>query len=103
MKIETTMKTDFFQVLQTLGISWQNLVNGLIGGLVWSVYKRSKFYVALRQIFIGGIVSAYVTPFVASKTNLPATGFLSFVIGMIGMVVLDTLYNWAVKKIKLFL
>jgi hypothetical protein len=95
------MKTDILTLLDQLGLAWQNLVNGFVGAAVWAIHKKTKFWSALRQIFIGGIVAGYSTPFLSKEISIRATGFLSFVLGTIGMVVVDNVYLWASKKIKL--
>lgn len=94
--------SDILHFLEELGIVWKYVLNGLIGGLIWSMYKKSKFWEAFRQIVIGGVVSGYFTPVIVSKTNmeLEFVGFTSFVIGMLGMVILDSIYKYAVKTIK---
>lgn len=96
--------TAFYEMLLDLGIAVKFLINGLIGGVVWSVYKKSKLIDALRQIFIGGIVSAYATPVIIHYTSLSdeILGFTSFVIGMTGMVILDSIYTKVVEKVKNF-
>lgn len=98
------MKNDFdsfISFLSELGIGWKYLINGLIGGVVYAVYNKSKFWDAIRQVFIGGMVSAYSTPLIASKLSIDYVGFLSFVIGLVGMVVIDSIIKWIIKKIKL--
>jgi len=101
MKTNATMKNEMFSLFDQLGLGWKYLVNGLIGGLVWAIYKKSNFWNAVRQVFVGGIVSGYATPFVAERTSINYAGFISFVLGMIGMVLVDITYKWAVKKMKL--
>lgn len=91
----------FLSFLNDLGIGWKYLFNGLIGGVVYAVYNKSKFWDAVRQVFIGGMVSAYTTPLIAEKLSLSYVGFLSFVIGTVGMVILDSLIKWIIKKVKL--
>jgi len=97
------MRNNFLTFLGQLGIfwPWKYLSNGLIGGFVWALYKKLKFWDSVRQIFVGGIVSAYSTPVIASKFSLQDAGFISFVVGIIGLVLIEVLYKWAVKKIKL--
>jgi LytS/YehU family sensor histidine kinase len=96
------MKYDIFAFLDDLGLVWKYAINGFIGGLIWSMYKKSKFWEAFRQIIIGGIVSGYFTPVIVAKTNMDLSfvGFTSFVIGMLGMVIVDSLYKYLVKLIK---
>ena len=88
--------TEFFSDL-----SVKYLINGIVGATVWSIYKKSKFLDALRQIFVGGIIAGYATPIIADKLSAPFVGFLSFTVGMTGMIVIDVIYNWFIKKIKL--
>jgi hypothetical protein len=95
------MKGDLFGLLDQLGLAWQNIVNGVIGSTVWALHKKAKFGVAIRQIFIGAMVAGYTTPFVSKEFSIRDIGFVSFVIGTVGMVLLDTLYVWISKKIKL--
>lgn len=95
------MKIDIISLLDQLGLAWQNLVNGFVGAAVWALHKKMKFWSALRQIFIGGVVAGYSTPFISKETSVQAAGFLSFVLGVIGMVLVENLYQWASKKIKL--
>jgi hypothetical protein len=99
--ISTTMKSDFVNFLDQLGIVWKYLINGLVGGAVWSIYKKSKLGEALRQVVVGGIISGYATAYIAEKTSPNAAGFISFVVGMIGMVLIEVLYKWGVGKLKL--
>jgi len=95
------MKGHFVQFLQALGLGWEYLLNGLIGGLVYSIYKKSRFWDALRQVFIGGIVAGYSTPIIIDRLGVKYVGFISFTIGLVGMVVVDSLIQWIIKKIKL--
>lgn len=96
------MKYGILNFLEELGIIWKFAINGLIGGAIWSIYKKSKFGEALRQVVIGGVVSGYFTPVIVSKTNMQMelVGFTSFVIGMLGMVILDSIYTHVIKLIK---
>jgi len=96
------MKSNFFNFLSDIGIAWKYLINGLIGGFIWSLYKKSKFGEALRQIIIGGIVSGYFTPVVVVKfgMDLSLIGFTSFIIGMLGMVIIDSAYKYAIGNYK---
>ena len=66
------------------------------------MYEKSKFWTAFRQIIIGGVVSGYFTPVIVKYTgmDLSFVGFTSFVIGMLGMVVIDSIYKYVVKTIK---
>jgi uncharacterized membrane protein YeaQ/YmgE (transglycosylase-associated protein family) len=95
------MKMDIFSLLDQLGLAWTNLVNGFIGATIWAVYKKAKFWVAVRQIFVGGVVAGYSTPFLSKEISMRSSGFFSFVLGVIGMVVIENLYQWFSKKIKL--
>lgn len=95
------MKNEIVNFLNELGFGYKFLINGFIGGLVYAIYKKSKFWDSVRQVFVGSIVSAYITPIIAEKLSLTYVGFLSFTIGMVGMVVVDLIYKWIVKKIKL--
>lgn len=96
------MKYDFLKFLDDLGLVWKYALNGFIGGLIWSMYKKSKFWEAFRQIIIGGIVSGYFTPVIVAKTGMDLSyiGFTSFVIGMLGMVIVDSLYKYLAGLIK---
>lgn len=95
------MKNDFFSFFDQLGLVEKYLVNGSIGGLVWAIYKKSNFWQAVRQIFVGGIVSGYATSFIIERMSSKDAGFISFVVGMIGMVLIEVLYKWLVGKLKL--
>jgi hypothetical protein len=96
------MREEILHFLDDLGLVWKYALNGLIGGFIWSMYKKSKFWEAFRQVVIGGVVSGYFTPVIASKTDMDMSivGFTSFVIGMLGMVILDSIYKYAVGIIK---
>lgn len=96
------MKFNLLDFLADLGLVWKYALNGLIGGLIWSMYKKSKFWEAFRQIIIGGVVSGYFTPVIVAKTNMEMSlvGFTSFVIGMLGMVILDSLYKYVMANYK---
>ena len=97
MKWETLLR-----FLDDLGLVWKYAINGFIGGLIWSMYEKSKFWTAFRQIIIGGFVSGYFTPVIVAKTEMDMSfvGFTSFVIGMLGMVVVDSIYKYVVKLVK---
>lgn len=96
------MKHSFLEFLNDIGLVWKYALNGLVGGLIWSMYEKSKFWTAVRQIFIGGVVSGYSTPLIVNYTgmDLSFVGFTSFVVGMLGMVIIDSIYKYAVKTIK---
>lgn len=102
MKTTATMKNDFFEFLSSLGLVLNYAINGLIGGTIWSIYKKSKFWEAVRQIVIGGVVAGYLTPVVVAKTSmsLEVISCTSFVIGMTGMVIVDSVYKYCAKKFK---
>lgn len=95
------MKDDILYLLDNLGLVWKYALNGLIGGLIWSMYKKSKFWEAFRQVIIGGVVSGYFTPVIVAKSNMDLSliGFTSFVVGMLGMVILDSIYKYVVNII----
>lgn len=96
----TIMKNDFVAFLSQLGVEWKYVINGLVGGAVWSLYKKADFWSSVRQIVIGGIVSGYTTPFILEKTSPNSAGFISFTLGIIGMVLIDLIYKWGVEKLK---
>jgi hypothetical protein len=99
--ILSIMKNDFLNFLSALGIGYKYALNGIVGGFVWSLHNGSKFWEGLRQIIVGGLVAGYATPVIAERMNMNYTGFLSFVIGIIGMAVVDSIYKWTVRKVKL--
>jgi hypothetical protein len=96
------MRYDVLRFLQDTGIEYRYLINGFIGAIVWSLYKKLKFTEALRQILIGSIVAGYITPLVAMKESIPIEymAALSFIIGMMGMVIIDSIYKYIVNKVK---
>lgn len=96
------MRNDIFNFLDNLGIVWKYMINGLVGGFIWSLYKKAKFWEALRQVFIGGVVSGYFSPVIIMKFNmdLSLAGFTSFVVGMLGMVIIDSAYKYAASNYK---
>ncbi len=96
------MKENFLHLLDDLGLVWKYVINGLVGGLIWSMYKKSKFSEAFRQVIIGGIVSGYFTPVVVIKSNMDMSlvGFTSFIVGMLGMVIIDSAYKYLAGNIK---
>lgn len=96
------MKNQIFAFLEDLGLVWKYVINGFIGGLIWSMYKKSKFWEAFRQIIIGGVVSGYFTPVIVAKTKMDLSfmGFTSFVIGMLGMVIVDSAYKYVLSNFK---
>lgn len=99
MKHET-MKNEFLTFLDDLGIAWKFVINGLIGGAIWSLYKKLNFWPAVRQIIIGGTVAGYTTPFIISKVSPEYAGFISFVLGITGMAVIEIIYKWGVEKLR---
>jgi hypothetical protein len=96
------MKYNFLAFLDDLGLVWKYALNGFIGGFIWSMYKKSKFWEAFRQVVIGGVVSGYFTPVIVAKTDMDLSliGFTSFVIGMLGMVIVDSIYKYLLGVIK---
>jgi fructose-specific phosphotransferase system IIC component len=96
------MKHSFLNLLEDFGIVWKYVINGLVGGFIWSLYKKSKFWEAFRQILIGGVISGYFSPVVIThfEMDLSLAGFTSFVIGMLGMVIIDSAYKYAVGNYK---
>jgi len=96
------MKNDIFNFLDGLGIVWKYMANGLIGGFIWSLYKKSKFWEALRQIIIGGFISGYFSPVIITKykMDLSLAGFSSFIVGMLGMVIVDTAYKYITENFQ---
>lgn len=97
-----TMKNDFLRMLDELGIVFKYLINGLVGGFILSIYKRSKFWEAVRQIIIGGIVAGYFTPVIIKKTDMDMSfvGFTSFVVGMTGMIIIDSTYKYIASRFR---
>lgn len=98
------MKNDFFKFLEDLGIGYKYIINGFIGSVVWSFYKKLKFLEALRQVFIGSLVAGYVTPLIAHAESIPPEflSALSFVVGMMGMIIIDTIYKYIKNKVNAF-
>lgn len=96
------MKNDFVLFLEKLGLSWPYLVNGIVGGSIWAIYKKEKWLDAVRQIVIGGVVSGYATPVIVAKTSisLAMTGFISFTTGVAGLVIIDGIYSFIKKQVK---
>lgn len=99
------MKLDqLLKFLDSLGIGYKYLINGFIGAFVWSMYKKLKFWEALRQIIIGSLVAGYVTPLIAygEKIAPEYMAALSFIVGMMGMILIDSVYKWLKDKFVLF-
>lgn len=98
------MNFNFFDFLNEVGIGYKYLINGFIGAVIWSVYKKLRLIEALRQILIGSIVAGYITPLVAYKEAIPIEymAALSFIIGMMGMIIIDGIYKFIASKIKTF-
>ncbi len=98
------MKFDVVKFVDGLGIGYKYLVNGFIGSIVWSIYKKLRFVEALRQIVVGSLVAGYVTPLIAYGENIAAQymAALSFVVGMMGMILIDTIYKWLRDKLLIF-
>jgi uncharacterized membrane protein YeaQ/YmgE (transglycosylase-associated protein family) len=96
------MKFSLLDFLNDLGLVWKYAINGLIGGFIWSLYKKSKFWEGFRQVIIGGVVSGYFTPVVVTKfqMDLSLIGFTSFIIGMLGMVIVDSAYKYLKSNFK---
>lgn len=98
------MNFNFFDFLNEVGIGYKYLINGFIGAIVWSIYKKLRLIEALRQILIGSIVAGYITPLIAYKEAIPIEymAALSFIIGMMGMIIIDGIYKFIANKIKTF-
>jgi uncharacterized membrane protein YeaQ/YmgE (transglycosylase-associated protein family) len=103
-QVPINMKFDIVKILEDLGIGYKYLINGFIGALVWSVYKKLRFVEAVRQILIGSLVAGYITPLVAYKEEIPIEyiSALSFVVGMMGMIIIDSIYKYVANKIRQF-
>lgn len=91
------MKDTLLKFLNEIGIVWQYLLSGVLGAAVWSIHKKKKFWDSVRNIISGGIVSSYATPFIANKVDVNLS-FLGFLVGIVGMNVLDELYLVIVKN-----
>jgi uncharacterized membrane protein YeaQ/YmgE (transglycosylase-associated protein family) len=104
MKVALKMKFDIVKFLNDLGIGYKYLINGFIGAIVWSIYKKLRFIEALRQIIIGSLVAGYVTPMIAYGERIAPEymAALSFIVGMLGMIILDTIYKWVKDKFFMF-
>lgn len=98
------MKFEFLKFLADLGIGYKYLINGFIGALVWSLYKKLRFIEALRQIIIGSLVAGYITPLIAYSEKISAEymSALSFIVGMLGMILIDSVYKYLKEKVKIF-
>lgn len=98
------MKNEIFSNLDldNLGIGIKYLINGVIGAIIWAIYRKAKIVDAIRQVIIGGVVAGYFTPVIIAKTNMQMefVGFTSFVVGMLGMVIIDTIYKTVADKIR---
>lgn len=96
------MKFEIVKFLEEVGIGYKYLINGFIGAVVWSVYKKLRFLEALRQIFIGSLVAGYITPLIAYKEDIPVElmSALSFIVGMMGMIIIDSIYKFIVLKVS---
>ena len=97
----TKMKIELLTFLESIGIGYKYLINGFIGALVWSIYKKLRILEALRQILIGSVVAGYITPLVAYKEDIPIEymSALSFIIGMMGMIIIDSIYKYIVAAV----
>jgi ABC-type xylose transport system permease subunit len=95
-------KTQLVEFLESLGIESKYLINGFVGGIVWSLYKKLAFTEALRQVIIGCLVAGYLTPLIAHSASFPVEfiSALAFVIGMMGMVIIDGIYKFVVNKLR---
>lgn len=96
------MKNEFVKFLEDMGIGWKFVINGFIGATVWSLFKKSKFLEALRQILIGSLVAGYLTPLIANREGIPQEflASLSFIIGMLGMIIIEYPYLYLAGKLK---
>jgi hypothetical protein len=94
------MKKDIIDFLGNLGITWKYLANGVIGGAAWSFHTKSDIFDSIRQIFIGGMVAGFTTPLIAERVGIKLVGFLSYVVGVVGMVAIDYTYKLVVRKLK---
>lgn len=96
------MKNEVFSNLDTLGIGLKYLINGAIGAVIWAIYRKARIVEAIRQVIIGGVVAGYFTPVVIAKTNMQMefVGFTSFVVGMLGMVIIDSIYKTVAEKLR---
>jgi uncharacterized membrane protein YeaQ/YmgE (transglycosylase-associated protein family) len=90
------MKDNLLGFFEGLGLSYKYLINGFIGALVWSLYKKLSFLEAVRQVIIGSIVAGYITPIVAHQQALPIEymAALSFIVGMTGMIIIESIYQY---------
>lgn len=98
------MKVEIIKLIESLGIGYKYLVNGFLGAVVWSIYKKLRFIEALRQMIVGSLVAGYITPLVAYGEHIGAQymAALSFVVGMMGMILVDTVYKYLRDKLMIF-
>ena len=96
------MKFDVLKFLEDIGIGYKYLINGFIGAVIWAAYKKLRFWEAMRQILIGSVMAGYITPLIAYKEDIPLelTAALSFVVGLMGMVIVDSIYKYIITKAK---
>lgn len=95
-------KNGFIEFLDKLGLMWNFALNGLIGGFVWSLYKKLPIWESIRQMVIGTFIAGYLTPVIKMKTGMndQLMGCVSFAVGIVGMVIVDSIYKYVVKTIK---
>ena len=96
------MKNNVVDFLQAIGISWSSAISGVVGGAVLSIYRKDNFWNSVRNIFTGGVVSGYFTPVLQNyySVNPQFIGFISFVCGIVGMVVIDCIYKYISSNTK---
>jgi uncharacterized membrane protein YeaQ/YmgE (transglycosylase-associated protein family) len=102
MKALALKMNNIIKLLEETGVQYRYLINGFVGALVWSIYKKLRFMEALRQIVIGSVVAGYITPLIAYKEAIPLEymAALSFIVGMMGMVIIDSIYKFIVNKVR---
>lgn len=89
------------EMLAKLGLSLAHLVSGLIGGVVGLIFGKKTVRTAkdkLRAFFVilaGAIVTGYITPlvFMWKPSWENAEYSIGFVIGLMGMGVIEGLIN----------
>lgn len=79
------------KLIHFLENSYLNLISGLVGAIAWSLYKKQNLWVAIRNIISGSLASVFLTPTVAEILKLNEN-FLSFIIGIVGMTLIEEIF-----------
>ena len=87
---------NYKDIIDFLGINMKLIIPSIVGSLVGNINKPIKIGKKLIMIFIGTMCSIYLTPVISnlmSITDIKVNMGLSFIIGNLGLSVIEIILN----------